>query len=161
MLHWRPKGVQMRVLVVVVVALGIASQAGAVGLSTWSGSIAFILERSLPSRPSVKLALGSSSARADFSGVTGAAHDAPTARTTCSISYRFLEKRGSWRYFREIGRPHLGAGGYVENSPCLGANGQTLRVRLLSSRSLNVQFDTDPFTAPDEFIAAYAGRLRR
>jgi hypothetical protein len=151
----------MRVLVLVVVSLAIASGAGAAQVSTWSGSIAFILERSLPSRPSVKLALGSSSARADFSGVTGAAHDAPTAKTTCWISYRFLEKRGSWRYFREIGRPHQGAGGYVENSPCLGANGQTLRVRLLSSRSLSVQFDTDPLPALDRFIAAYAGRLHR
>jgi hypothetical protein len=151
----------MRVLVLVVLSLAITSGAGAARLSTWSGSIAFILERSLPSRPSVKLALGSSNARADFSGVTGAAHDAPTAKTTCWISYRFLEKRGSWRYFRGTGRPHLGAGGYVENSPCLGANGQTLRVRLLSGGTLSVQFDTDPFTAPTEFIAAYAGRLHR
>ena len=151
----------MRALILVVLALGIPSGAGAAQLSTWPGSIAFIVERSLPSRPSVKLALGASTPRADFSGVTGAAHDAPTAKTTCWISYRFLEKRGSWRYFREIGRPHLGAGGYVENSPCLGANGQTLRVRLLSSRALSVQFDTDPIRAPDEFTAGYAGRLHR
>jgi hypothetical protein len=154
------KGVYMRILVLVVLALGIASQAAAAELSTWSGSIGLVRERGL-SHPSVKLAVGASSARADFNGFTGAAHDPPTAKTTCWISYRFLAKRGSWRYYREIGRPHLTAAGYVEDSPCLGANGQTLRVRMLSSRELSAQFDTDPFSAPDEFIAAYAGRLHR
>jgi hypothetical protein len=36
-----------------------------------------------------------------------------------------------------------------------------VRVRSLSSRMLSVQFDTDPFASPDEFIAAYVGRLHR
>ncbi len=151
----------MRVVMLIVLTLGIASQAAvAAELSTWSGSIGLVGERSR-SHPSVKLALGASNARADFNGFTGAAHDPPTAKTTCWIGYRFLEKRGSWRYYRELGRPHLTAAGYVEDSPCLGANGQTLRVRMLSSRELSAQFNTDPFVMPEEFRASYAGRLHR
>jgi hypothetical protein len=150
----------MRVVTVVLV-LAMSSAALAAGVSTWSGTIGLVGERGLPSHPATKLALGSSAARTDFSGLTGAAHDAPTAKTTCWIAWHFKEKQGAWRYFRETGRPHLTAAGYVENSPCIGATGMTMRVQMLSAHELRVQFDTDPLYNPNEFGVRYAGRLRR
>jgi hypothetical protein len=151
----------MRVLMLVILALGIAGAAVAAELSTWTGTIGLVGEQGLPSRPSTKLVLGASNGRTDFSGITGAAHDPPTAKTTCWISWRFKTRSGSWRYYREIGRPHVTAAGYVENSPCLGASGMTMRLQMLSSHQLRIQFDTGPFSEPEEFAAQYAGRLRR
>jgi hypothetical protein len=152
----------MRVLMLVVIlALGIAGAALAAGLATWTGTIGLVGERGLPSHPSTKLILSASNGRTDFSGITGAAHDPPTAKTTCWISWHYKVRSGSWRYYREIGRPHLTAAGYVENSPCLGADGMTMRLQMLSSHELRIQFDTGPFSKPEEFAAQYAGRLRR
>ena len=151
----------MRALIIgVVLALGIAGHATAAGLSTWSGTIGLVQERGL-NHPSTKLALGASSSRTDFTGLTGAAHDALNAKTTCWIAWRFKEKSGAWRYYRSIGRPHVTAAGYVQDSPCFGASGQTMRVQLLSSHELRVQFDTAPISDTADFAAAYAGRLRR
>jgi hypothetical protein len=151
----------MRVLTLVIVALGFAGAALAAGLSTWTGTIGLVGERGLPSHPSTKLALGATNGRTDFSGITGAAHDPQTAKTTCWIAWRFKERSGSWRYYREIGRPHLTAAGYVENSPCIGPNGMTMRLQMLSSHELRIQFDPAPVRKPEEFAAQYAGRLRR
>jgi hypothetical protein len=150
----------MRVLIGVVLALGIAGHATAAGLSTWSGTIGLVHERGL-NHPSTKLALGASSSRTDFTGLTGAAHDALNAKTTCWIAWRFKEKSGAWRYYRQAGRPHVTAAGYVQDSPCIGSTGMTMRVQLLSSHQLRVQFDTEPISDTADFAAAYAGRLRR
>jgi len=150
----------VRVLTLLILSFGIAGAAHAAGLSTWTGTIGLVGERGL-NHPSTKLALGASNSRTDFTGLTGAAHDPPTAKTTCWIAWRFKEKSGAWRYYREIGRPHLTAAGYVQDSPCLGANGMTMRLKMLSSHELRIQFDTAPVSDPAEFAASYAGRLRR
>jgi hypothetical protein len=91
-----------------------------------------------------------------------AAHDALNAKTTCWIAWRFKEKSGAWRYYREIGRPHVTAAGYVQDSPCFGASGMTMRVQLLSSHHLRIQFDDEPLLHGIADVGAkYAGRLRR
>jgi len=144
----------------VILSFGIAGAALAAGLSTWTGTMGLVGERGL-NHPSTKLALGASNSRTDFTGLTGAAHDPTTAKTTCWIAWRFKEKIGAWRYYREIGRPHLTAAGYVQDSPCIGPNGMAMRLQMLSSHELRIQFDTAPRSDPTLFDAAYAGRLRR
>jgi hypothetical protein len=69
----------MRVLIGVVLALGIAGHATAAELSTWSGTIGLVQEHGL-NHPTTKLAFGASSSRTDFTGLTGAAHDALNAK---------------------------------------------------------------------------------
>jgi hypothetical protein len=92
--------------------MGIAGHATAAELSTWSGTIGLVQERA-STTPSTELALGASSSRTDFTGLTGAAHDALDAKPPAGIAWRFNEKSGAWRYYREIGRPHVTAVGYV------------------------------------------------
>lgn len=128
---------------------------------TWAGKLVMPQEPEIPSSayPSARLAVGASAGQARFSGLTQAAHDAPTARATCAISLRFVRAADGWRLYRP-GRPQLvgtSTGGMPEFSPCQTPSGGMFRVRAAAGK-LKVEF-TNFYRADEQFAASFRGYL--
>ncbi len=136
------------------VALGAAGAAGArtetIPVGTWVGTVGTVGTVSTvgstghPYRPAAKLVIGSGGvATASFSGLTGASHDAPTAKTSCSIRYRFFRQAATSSIFLQQGRTQYGSGGHVANSPCVASTTfNALRVVKFAPSRLRADFGT-------------------
>jgi hypothetical protein len=149
-----------RLIIVAVLVLGTASTAFATSLSTWSGKVGTVGAPPGFYRPSAKLVVGAQKVQAEFNGLTGATHDAPTATTACSASYRFSEEKSSWRYFIAFARSRPTADGGVTNAPC-ALKGFVLRLRVLSSHKLTAEFNFSTLRPGEEFHANYRAHLSR
>jgi hypothetical protein len=109
------------------VAIGVCALVWVLGVgdagatpSAWTGSVGctgpnhFCHER----RSTARLVVSGSTATAVFEGYTEASHDPESARSTCTLHYRFVSAKGPWRYYHQVGRTANGAGGSVFNAPC-------------------------------------------
>ena len=113
------------------------------------------------------LVVSSASVTATSEGKTMAAHDSPTARSTCSMRFRFVAAQSGWRIYKQTGgRPKLTAGsvsgGYPEGSLCSasGPSGSALRVRRAGAK-LRVEFTNFYRAGEDDFSGAMSGYLKR
>jgi hypothetical protein len=113
----------------VALGAGVPSPSG-----TWFGRFVFEPHDGIPlnafpplsSYPTAKLVVGQAWVTAHFSGITQAAHDAPDARSTCSMRLRFSKalSSGGWRAYEQAGKISFGgnvSGGPPERSACQGA----------------------------------------
>jgi hypothetical protein len=87
---------------------------------TWSGRIV-PHERSY-TVPTIKLVISGHTVNSTVTGLTGAAHDAPTATTSCLVTYKLIGTKDGWSYYEQAAPSKMSAAGYVEAGPC-GANG--------------------------------------
>jgi hypothetical protein len=134
-------------LVVLLVPVAGAAAGGA-PLGTWKGRI--VQRVPTYTSPSITLSLTARGADTRFTGLTGAAHDSPTATTTCSVRYKRAGNRGGWLYYEQSGPSHVpSATGGVEGAPCgapgkrlPGWAGYLLRVRSIRGGKLAVQVTT-------------------
>ncbi len=121
------RGLTRWVCVFAVLALLIAGWAGAasssVPVGVWKGRI--VQRPRTYSSPSIALVVTARGVQSRVSGLTGAAHDSPTATSTCSVPYKLVGEMGGWFYYEQSGRSRLTPTGYVEGSPC-GAPGKRL-----------------------------------
>ena len=148
---------------VVVSALAVATAFADATAGTWVGKLVMPQEPEIPTSayPATRLVVGASTAQGRFSGLTQAAHDAPTARSTCAMSFRFVRAADGWRLYRQ-GRPQLvgtSTGGMPEFSPCQNPSGGMLRVRPAAGK-LKVEFTTF-YRASEPFAASFRGYLHR
>jgi hypothetical protein len=59
-----------------------------------------------------------------FEGLTGAAHDSPTATSTCSVPYKLVGSQNGWFYYEQSGPSQMATpASAVEGAPC-GATGK-------------------------------------
>jgi hypothetical protein len=98
-----------------------ASRSAPVG--TWKGRI--VPHERTYTVPSITLVVTAHGIQSQVTGLTGAAHDSPSATTTCSVPYKLVGEQGGWFYYEQSGPSRLTAVGYVEGAPC-GANGKRL-----------------------------------
>jgi hypothetical protein len=155
-----------RVAVLGVVAAASAFAAGADGAVTgaWEGQLTALDE--LHYHPQARLVVSSARVTAEFAGLTGAAHDAQSATTTCSVVYRFRLQATRWRYYLQSGGARLTGAGYVQNTPCIAPpNDVLLRVRLVAGGAkLQVEFAQGGRYLKDleaDYVAGYRAFLRR
>ncbi len=87
-----------------------------VPVGTWKGRI--VPHERTYTIPSITLVLTARAVWEEVSGLTGAAHDAPTATTTCSVRYKLAGEKNGWFYYEQAAPSALSALGYVEGAPC-------------------------------------------
>jgi hypothetical protein len=108
-------------------ALLIAGWAGAasssVPVGTWKGRI--VPNERTYTVPSIRLVVTAHGIQSEVSGLTGAAHDSPSATTTCSVPYKLVGQKDGWFYYEQSAPSRLTAAGFVEGAPCV-ANGKRL-----------------------------------
>jgi len=133
---------------------------------TWTGRLLDPREQ-IPSSAYANgaLVVGASAVTARFTNHTQAAHDPPTATSTCSMKFRYSKSDGGWRYYVEVGRPVLVAGSASGGMPDLSMcsyttvnGGALLRIRAAATK-LRVEFT--PFKSPSWDGAALRGYLTR
>lgn len=151
------------------IVAGTAWAAGPTG--TWSGRI-FDHEEVANGWPvsywsPTTLVVTGATVVATSEGKTMAAHDAPTARSSCSMRFRFAGARDGWRvYVQTGGRPRLTggstAGGYPEGSLCAasGPSGSALRIRPAGSK-LKAEFTGFYGGEDSSFSSKVSGFLKR
>jgi hypothetical protein len=124
-----------------IVIIGAPDGRAGVGSVTWIGTVGRPPSMQ-PSpwdaahRPNAHLVVSGSAALAEFEGLTGATHDAPDLRTSCTIHYRLVRKSGAWSYYQQVGPSryaHPGRG-YVANAPCEMSGGGALKTTLSGSK---------------------------
>ena len=111
------------------------------------------------------LVVGSTAATARFTNRTLAAHDSPSATSSCSMRFRFTKVVDGWRYYVEVGGPRLTSGSRSGGMPDLSMcsystihGGGAIRIRPAGSK-LRVEYTSYYRTAWDG--AALAGFLTR
>jgi hypothetical protein len=121
----------------VLVALATAASAVATTSGTWTGRLIDPREQ-IPSSAYAHgtLVVGASAITARFTNHTQAAHDSPTATSTCSMKFRYARTAVGWRYYAEVGRPALVAGSPSGGMPDLSmcsytplSGGSAIRLR--------------------------------
>jgi len=144
-------------LICVLLAAASASAADArssrVSSSVWVGSIGFVHPFSpavAARRANVRLVVTLAAIEASFEGFTGADHDSPSARTTCSIRYRFFKRQGVWTYYHQVGLSRYPGGQYVQDAPCESTNYGAVRTTPAGGR-LKAEFNS---WSPDERLMA-------
>jgi hypothetical protein len=101
--------------------------------ATWSGTVGFVHPFSpivAARRANARLVVSATAIDASFEGYTGADHDSLSARTSCSIHYRFVKRQGPWSYYHQIGDARYAAGQYVQDAPCESVNYGAVRTTL-------------------------------
>lgn len=127
----------------------------------WQGRFVYPMETgNIPTSayPTATLTIAASSVKAQFHGRTQAAHDALTATSTCSMTFRFRENTGGWRLYAQVGKALLvgpSTGGMPDLSPCQGRGG-ALRVRSAGASKIVAEYVSD--YRPDDGFGE--GRLR-
>jgi hypothetical protein len=108
-------------------------------------------------RPNARLVVSATAVDATFEGYTGATHDDPSARTSCSIHYRLVRREGSLNSYRQLGLSrYAGGSGYVANAPCEMSRGGALKT-VSSGSTLRADFGL----TGEPFKAYWRGYLRR
>jgi hypothetical protein len=115
---------------------------------TWSGRLIDPGEPQVPSSAYAhgSLVVGATAATARFTNHTLAAHDSPSATSTCSMKFRYTKSAAGWRYYVEVGRPVLVAGSTTGGMPDLSmcsytivSGGAGIRIRPAGAK-LRVEF---------------------
>lgn len=132
-----PVGVMRQAAVSLICVLGAAliasaadGRSGGTSATSWVGTIGFVHPFSAvvaARRANARLLVSAARVEASFEGYTGADHDSSSARTSCSISYRLLERRGAWVYYHQVGVARYPGGQYVQDAPCETTNYGALR----------------------------------
>lgn len=139
----------MRLVGVFVACCGLilAGTAAAGVTGSWKGRLIDPREQ-IPSSayPTGTLAVGASTATARFAGHTQAAHDSPSATSSCSMTFRYWKTADGWRYYAETGRPVLLSGSTSGGMPDLSMcsftaikGGSEIRIRPAGAK-LRVEF---------------------
>jgi hypothetical protein len=146
----------LSVLVLLLVPVA-AAATRSVPVGTWTGRI--VPHERTYTIPAITLEVTPNAVRERVSGLTGAAHDAPTATTTCSVSYRYEGEKDGWFYYQQSAPSRLTAAGYVEGAPCSadgrrspGGEGYLLRLHPSQGGKLAVEVTTwgpAPHSLPD------------
>ena len=117
--------------------------AGTVPTGTWSGRSGFIGEPLQQERLStIRLTLTAQTAAVLAVGPTGASHDSPTAKATCTSRYRFEAVQDGWRYYKQTAGTLKGEGG-LETGPCSPRPELVMRVRPAGAK-LKAEWGTRP-----------------
>jgi hypothetical protein len=164
---WRAAAVSTIVAATLVVAAHATPAAASTG--TWVGRISLVGEapESMPPAsawPTTTLVVTAEIASATFHGLTGAAHDAENATTTCSMTFRLAATAGGWSSYRQVGAARVTTAGYVAFSPCFNSRDVTLRVRAVASGAkVRAEFGSSSraSTQSGTFFAQYRGYLRK
>jgi hypothetical protein len=137
-------------LLVVLLAVGGAAVAASpsVPVGTWKGRI--VQRERTYTNPMVALVVTARGVQSRFSGLTGAAHDSPSATSTCSVPYKLVGNEDGWFYYEQSGPSRLPSPtGAVEGSPCgapgkrlPGWSGYLLRLHRIRGGKLAVQVTT-------------------
>jgi hypothetical protein len=91
-------------------------------VGTWKGRI--VQRERTYSNPSVTLIVTAHGLVSRFDGLTGAAHDSPTATSTCSVTYKLAGTKDGWFYYEQTGPSRMATPtSAVEGAPC-GATGK-------------------------------------
>jgi hypothetical protein len=130
--------------------LAIVASALAGTTGTWSGRLIDPGEPEVPSSAYAhgSLVVGATAATARFTNHTLAAHDSPSATSTCSMKFRYTKTAAGWRYYAEVGRPVLvpgstTTGGMPDLSMCsytIVSGGAGIRIRAAGAK-LRVEFN--------------------
>ena len=92
-------------------------------MGTWKGRIVQ-RERTYNDYLSVTLIVTAHGLVSRFDGLTGAAHDSPTATSTCSVTYKLAGTKDGWFYYEQTGPSRMSIStSAVEGAPC-GATGK-------------------------------------
>lgn len=130
-----------------VASLMLAPAAAAGTNGTWSGRLIDPQEQ-IPSSAYARgtLAITASAATARFTNRTLAAHDSPSATSSCSMRFRYAKTADGWRYYVEVGGPRLTSGSTAGGMPDLSMcsystihGGGALRIRPAGSK-LRVEY---------------------
>jgi hypothetical protein len=144
----------------------LAASAAAGTTGTWSGRLIDPREQ-IPSSAYAHgtLVVGAAAVTARFTNHTQAAHDSPSATSTCSMKFRYWRTAAGWRYYAEVGRPLMvegsSAGGMPDLSICsytLISGGSAIRIRPAGAK-LRVEYT--PRKTPTWDGAALQGYLTR
>jgi len=134
---------------------------------TWSGRLIDPGEGEVPSSAYAhgSLVVGATAATARFTNHTLAAHDSPSATSSCSMKFRYRKSVAGWRYYAEVGRPVLVAGSTTGGMPDLSmcsytivSGGAGIRIRPAGAK-LRVEFNPTYGARWDD--AALRGYLTR
>jgi hypothetical protein len=150
----------------VLAGLALAAPASAGTNGTWTGRLIDPREQ-IPSSAYAHgtLVVGAAAVTARFTNHTQAAHDSPSAMSTCTMKFRYSKTAAGWRYYAEVGRPILvagsSAGGRPDLSMCsytLLSGGSAIRIRPAGAK-LRVEYT--PRKTPGWDGAALKGYLTR
>ena len=108
------------VAALLIVGWGVAASPS-VPVGVWKGRI--VQRPRTYTVPSIALVVTAHGIKSSVTGLTGAAHDSPTATSTCAVPYKLVGERAGWFYYEQSGPSRLSPNGYVEGSPC-GAPGK-------------------------------------
>jgi hypothetical protein len=135
-------------LVLLVVGGAAVAASPSVPVGTWKGRI--VQRERTYTNPMVALVVTAHGVQSRFSGLTSAAHDSPSATSTCSVPYKLVGNEDGWFYYEQSGPSRLPSPtGAVEGSPCgapgkrlPGWSGYLLRLHRIRGGKLAVQVTT-------------------
>jgi hypothetical protein len=136
------------------VCLGVAAGADAaptaVPSGTWVGWAGGPIAAGLPRErlAQYRITVGPQAVNVVASGPTGASHDSPSARATCTSRFRFEKEQAGWRHYVQTSGTIKGEGG-LETAPCSTRPETLVRLRPAGAK-LKVEFGTR-FRARDAF----------
>jgi hypothetical protein len=147
------------------VAAGAASASKTGPVGTWSGRI--VQSERTYTKPSVTLVITAHGLLSRFHGLTGAAHDSPTATSTCSVPYKLVGQQDGWFYYEQSGPSQMATPtSAVEGAPCgavgkrkPGWAGYLLRLHPPQGGKLAVQITT--WDQPPKTLADTVSMLKR
>jgi hypothetical protein len=127
---------------------------------TWSGKSGFI-GAPLPADRMSTMKVKVRPARLDVSstGPTGASHDAPSARGTCSLSFRFDRVANGWRHYAQVGGGVVTGEGGLETAPCWGSKRQGTIVARLRPAGAKLKIEFAQMASADPLWRAYLTRV--
>ena len=116
----KPAAFFLGVLLAAAAAAGAGARDEQRNATAWVGTVGFVNASPITAgrRANARLVVSPAAIDASFEGFTGASHDSPSARTSCSIHYRFVKREGAWSYYHQVGVAHYTAVQYVQNAPC-------------------------------------------
>lgn len=149
--------------IVALLPVGLAGASLPVPSGRWTGRI--VQRPRTYAVPSIVLVVTAGAIQSRVSGLTGAAHDAPTATSTCSVPYKLVGAQAGWFYYEQSGPSRLTPTGYVEGSPC-GATGKRKSgwggylLRLHTPRGGKLAVEVTIWDQPPKSLADTIGMLK-
>jgi hypothetical protein len=126
---------------------------------TWTGRSGIIGYTDPPGRlAQLTLTTAAAGARLVATGPTGASHDAPSARATCTSSYVAEGTRAGWWYYRQRPGGTVRGEGGIETAPCSTRPELVMRIRRAGAK-LKVEIGTRSRGGSESFLyRAYVAR---
>jgi hypothetical protein len=152
-------------LVLLTLCAGSASATAAAPIGTWKGRI--VQREPSYTKPDITLVIGARGLISRFHGLTGAAHDPPTATSICSVPYKLVGEQDGWFYYEQSGPSQMATPtSAVEAAPCgavgkrkPGWSGYLLRLHPPQAGKLAVQVTT--WDQPPKTLADTVAMLKK